>query len=135
MRLWARLDAQRFDFGTPLALSWDQNGAQNRPSGANNLKFMKSRSAFFSNLKPTCSQGRFRSAPWHNFGRFCMDFKRILMDCCIIVEAFRTVLCNKICRLPTSPDTKRIDSKHQEHADICRDMKSQMQTKNADTKT
>ena len=30
--------------------------------------------------------------------------------------------CNKICRLPTSPDTKRIGSKHQEHADICRNM-------------
>ena len=35
MRLWARLDAQMLDFGTPLAPSWDQNGAQNRPSGAN----------------------------------------------------------------------------------------------------
>ena len=44
------------------------------------------------------------------------------MDCCIIVDAFRTHFCNKICRLPTSPDTKRIDSKHQEHTDICRNM-------------
>ncbi len=41
---------------------------QNRPSGANNLNFIGSRSAFFGNLEPTCSQGRFRSTPWHYFG-------------------------------------------------------------------
>ena len=41
---------------------------QNRPSGANNLNFMKSHSAFFGNLEPACSQGRSRSSPWHNFG-------------------------------------------------------------------
>ena len=29
-----RLDAKKLDFGSPLAPSWSQNGAQNRPSGA-----------------------------------------------------------------------------------------------------
>ena len=60
----ARLDAKMLDFGSPLAPSWAQNGAQNRTSGANNLNFIGSRSAFFGNLEPTCSQGRFRSIPW-----------------------------------------------------------------------
>ena len=32
----ARLDAKTADFGTPLAPSWAPNGAQNRPSGAQN---------------------------------------------------------------------------------------------------
>ena len=51
-----------------------------------------------------------------------MDFAWILIVFCIIVNAFRTHACNKFCRLLTSLDTKRIDSKHQEHTDICRNM-------------
>ena len=46
----------------------------------------------------------------------------MLIGSCIIVDAFRLYFCNKVCRLPTSPDTKRIDSKHQEHTDICRNV-------------
>ena len=51
-----------------------------------------------------------------------MDFAWISIVFCIIVNAFRTHACNKFCRLLTSLDTKRIDSKHQEHTDICRNM-------------
>ena len=32
---------------------------------------------FLRNLKPTCSQGRFRSAPGHHFGRFASIFNEI----------------------------------------------------------
>ena len=31
-----RLDAKKLDFGSPLAPSWAQNAAQNRPSGTKN---------------------------------------------------------------------------------------------------
>ena len=105
-----------------LPPSWVQNDAQHRPSGTTMASISQTCGRFFRNLEETCCQGRFLSAPWHHLGRFWMDFACILMDCCILVDAFRTHFCNKICRLPTSPDTKRIDSKHQEHADICRNM-------------
>ena len=114
-----RLGAKKLDFGSPLAPSWAQNGAQNRPSGAPNLKFLGRLSAFCRNMEPTCSQGHFLSAPWHRFGWFWIDLAWILIDFCISVGAFRTHACNKISRLLTSPDTKRIDSKRQEHTDIC----------------
>ena len=58
------------------------------------------------------------------FGTILMDFWWILHIFWRIYygipNACRTHVCNKICRLPTSPDTKRIDSKHQEYTDMCR---------------
>ena len=59
----ARLDTKMLDFGSPLAPSWAQNGAQNRTSGANNLNFIGSLSAFFGNLEP-------RATPEFSFGYF-----------------------------------------------------------------
>ena len=57
------------------------------------------------------------------------------MDMCLIVDAFRMHFCNNICRLPTSPDTKRIDGKHQEEPpDIFRNVQDSNANKNADTK-
>ena len=74
------LDVIFWDFGASWYQNcrfWDppvQNGSQNRLSGARNLKFMKSRSAFFGKLEPTCSQGRFLSAPGHHFFGCLMNF-------------------------------------------------------------
>ena len=73
-------------------------------------------------VEPTCSQGRFRSAPWHHFGCFWTDSEWICMDFGSMFNAFLKHFCNKIRRLPTPPDTKRIDSKHQEHTAICKKM-------------
>ena len=56
------------------------------------------------------------SAHGHHFDRFWMDLGWILMDFFIISCAFRKHLCNKICRLPTSSDTKRIDHNVWENA-------------------
>ena len=67
-RLLMLSGAKMLDFGTPLALSGVRHDAQNRPTGTKKRKFMKSRSAFFGNLEPTCCQGRFRNAPEHHFG-------------------------------------------------------------------
>ena len=65
---------------------------------------------------------------WLILDGFLMNF----IDVCITLYVTRRHVYNTSCRLPTSPDTSRIDSKHQEHADICR--KSQTQTKNEYTK-
>ena len=62
-----RLDAKMLDLGSPLAPSWAQNGAQNRPSGAKSLQKSISLEDFLRVLEPICSQGRFRSVPWHHF--------------------------------------------------------------------
>ena len=42
------------------------------------------------------------------------------MDFDISFQCISNYVCNKICRCPTSPDTKGIDCAHQEHTDICR---------------
>ena len=55
--------AKMLDLGSPLAPSWCQNGTQNRTSGANNLNFIGSLSAFFGNLEP-------RATPEFSFGYF-----------------------------------------------------------------
>ena len=61
-------------------------------------------SAFFGNLEPTCSQGRFRRTPWHHFGWFWMDFAWILMDfgiifqCILDLFAIRFVDCPRLTR-------------------------------------
>ena len=70
-----RLDAKTLDFGTPLAPSGVQNGAQNRPSGTQKPPKKNKMVQYKSVLEPTCSQGRFRSAPGHRFGGFGMDFE------------------------------------------------------------
>ena len=62
---------------------------------------MKSLSAFLSNLDLSCSQGRFRSTPWHHFGWFWMDFSWILTNLGIIFQciseffAIRFVDCGR----------------------------------------
>ena len=117
-----RLDAKKLDFGTPWRPAGAQNGARNRPSGAKSLQKSISMEDFLRVLEPICSQGRFRSVPWHHFAWFRMLFAWILMGLHIIFNVQNAHVCQKICRLPISPDTKRIDSKHQEYTDICINM-------------
>ena len=126
-----RLDAKTVDFGSPLASSWAQNAARNHPSGAKDGL----RKLPVDYVAPTCFQDHFRNAPRHHFGWFWMDFECICMDFVIMLNACLKHCCNKIRRLPTPPDTKRIDSKHQEHTAICRNMQESTANKNADTKT
>ena len=45
------------------------------------------------------------------------------------------IFSSKICRLTKPPGTNRPDGKHQEHADICRNMQKSNASKNADIKS
>ena len=56
------------------------------------------------------------------------------MDLGIIFQEFWLLFCSSICRMLTPPRTKRNDGKHQEHADICRNMQKSNARKNADIK-
>ena len=86
-------------------------------------------------VEPTCSQYRFRNAPWHHFGWFGMDFEWICIDFGINFKAFRIYFAIKLAdcqhRLTRSELTANIKN-IQVSAEMC---KCQPQTKNADTKT
>ena len=56
------------------------------------------------------------------------------MDLGIIFQEFWLLFCSSICRMLTPPRTKRNDGKHQEHADIRRNMQKSNARKNADIK-
>ena len=72
-----RLDAKMLDFGTPLAPSWAQNGARNRPAAAKMLQKLVQN---FSGVKRTSGKqkmipfGRYLVAPSHHFDGIGMDF-------------------------------------------------------------
>ena len=80
-RLLSRLGAKMADFGTPLAPSGVQNGAQNRPSGAQEALYAPVRAppreGPGTDLSPRSILERHFvdfDAPGHHFGRFWMDF-------------------------------------------------------------
>ena len=130
LRFWRILVPQLSILGTPLALSGVQNDTPNRQNGAKNLKIMKSRSAFFRNLKQTFCQGRFWNVPGHHLNRFWMNLGWIFMDIGIIFDGFKLLLCSSICRIPKPPGTKRNNGKRQEHADHYRNMQTSNARKN-----
>ena len=94
------------DFGIHLAPSGVQNGTQNDPSGDKMPppKLWWCSKILF--LKPTCSQGRFRSAPGHHFGRFGMDFWWNFKEFGISLAHFSTILATT---LQITEATKLVD--------------------------
>ena len=75
-----RLGVKKLDFVSPLAPSWDQNGAQNRPNGAKGPPRATVRTPPGRILESTVFQDRFRNAPGHHFFGFLMDFDPLFKD-------------------------------------------------------
>ena len=104
--------------GPPCRPAASQNGAQNRQVASKSMKKLVRGETRGIDLLSRSLLERSWVSFWSIWDGFWMNFDGFWYNLSMHFGFF----CNKICRLPTSPDTKRIGSKHQEHADICRNM-------------
>ena len=98
-------------FWHPLGFSGVHKIYQNRTFNVKKLPFSQRCARLFADL----FQRSFSKRSGHHFGRFWMDLGWLFMDFGIILKCISEHFFNKICRSPTSPNTKRINCKHQEH--------------------
>ena len=131
LRFWCDLVPKSLILGAP----WRPAGPKMAPKIARVGPKRLQKLSRGKHVEPTCSQYRFRNAPWHHFGWFGMDFEWICIDFGINFKAFRIYFAIRLAdcqhRLTRSELTANIKN-IQVSAEMC---KCQPQTKNADTNT